>query len=96
LPIEKVDKLIAPCGHYCGWCPYYVKGTEEFKCPGCWELKKRCPWGIRECAQERSLKLCTFCSEFPCPRLYELYSRMGEFFDTIKENFPKGVRGGQT
>ncbi|MCL0093064.1 DUF3795 domain-containing protein [Dehalococcoidia bacterium] len=88
---EKVDKLIAPCGHYCGWCPYYyAKGSKESKCPGCWESDEGCE--IRECAQSRSLRLCTFCSDFPCSKLYDLYSKMHKYFDRVKKDFPKGVR----
>lgn len=83
------EKLIAPCGLYCGWCPYYLMGTKGFKCEGCWE-RKGCP--IRDCAKARGLKLCTLCNEFPCNKLYEAFRSMDKFFDRIKRDFPNGVK----
>jgi len=77
------ENLIAPCGIYCGWCPFYVFKPEEFSCPGCWQREEEC--SIRDCASSRGLKLCTFCDEFPCDKLYKMYMRMNEFFDYIKE-----------
>ncbi|MBT9143803.1 MAG: hypothetical protein DDT29_02215 [Dehalococcoidia bacterium] len=69
MEIEKMDKLIAACGLYCGGCSYYyAKGSKKSQCPGCWESDGGCE--IRECAQSRSLRLCTFCSDFPCSKLY--------------------------
>ena len=88
---EKVDKLIAPCGLYCGGCSYYyAKGSKKSQCPGCWESDEGCE--IRECAYSRSLRLCIFCSDFPCSKLYDLYSLFYIHFDQVKKDFPKGVR----
>ena len=84
-----LKELVAPCGLYCGWRPYYIVGTKEFKCNGCWRRKEACE--IRDCAKSIGLELCTFCVEFPCSKLYEMYSRMKEFFDEIKRDFPRGV-----
>ena len=84
------EKLVGACGLYCGWCPYYVAGTEEFRCGGCW-TREECR--IRNCASERGLRVCTFCPEFPCQKLYDMYARMSEFFDQIKKDFPNGVEG---
>jgi len=83
------EKLIAACGLYCDWCPYYIVGTSEFKCEGCW-LRKEC--SIRDCARSRGLKLCTYCTEFPCQKLYNMYTRMDELFNSIKKDFPQGIR----
>jgi len=83
------EKLIAPCGLYCGWCPYYLVGTKEFSCPGCWERKK---CNIRDCAKSKGLKLCTFCPEFPCEKLYKMYRDMEKFLDEIKRDFPDGIK----
>ena len=88
--VELDEKLVGACGLYCGWCPYYVAGTEEFRCGGCW-TREECR--IRNCASERGLRVCTFCPEFPCQRLYDMYGRMSEFFDQIKKDFPNGVEG---
>jgi hypothetical protein len=81
--------LVAPCGLYCGWCPFYVMGSKEFTCKGCWSREK-CE--IRDCAKNKGLELCTFCEEFPCLKLYGVYSQMNKFFDDIKTAFPQGVK----
>jgi len=86
--MESIAVLLAPCGLYCGWCPYYIQGAEQFKCAGCWKREK-CP--IRDCAKGKALKLCTYCSSFPCGKLLEMYAKMPEFLDGIKRDFPKGI-----
>jgi len=82
--VELSEELIGACGLYCGWCPYYITGTEEFKCGGCWSREK---CGIRDCAAGRGIKVCTFCPEFPCQKLYDMYGKMAEFLDQIKKDF---------
>ncbi len=82
------EKLVAPCGLYCGWCPYYVAGTREFKCGGCL-TREKCV--IRDCAFEKGLRLCTYCNQFPCKKLYNMYTKMNKFFDEVKKDFPEGV-----
>jgi hypothetical protein len=85
------DELLAPCGLNCGWCPFYLKGTPQYKCKGCWNCEK-CEMGIRDCAKARNPKICTYCREFPCQKLYKMYAQMDKFFDNIKEAFPEGVK----
>ena len=87
--LELDEKLIAPCGLYCGWCPYYINGTKEFKCNGCW-TRENC--SIRNCAETKGLKLCSYCPEFPCEKLYKMYGKMNKFFDEIKKDFPNGIK----
>jgi hypothetical protein len=82
------DKPVGPCGIFCGWCPYYLKGTYEFRCPGCWE-KDECP--VRDCAREELVSLCTHCKAFPCDNLYKIYPNMGKFLRQIRKDFPEGV-----
>ncbi|RLI20550.1 hypothetical protein DRO54_06035 [Candidatus Bathyarchaeota archaeon] len=83
------ENLVAACGLFCGWCPFYLVGSEEFKCGGCWSREK---CAIRDCAKEKGLKICTYCKEFPCQKLYKMYGRMNEFFDEIKRTFPHGIK----
>ena len=83
------ENLVAACGLYCGWCPFYLVGCEEFKCGGCWSRDK---CAIRDCAKEKGLKICTYCQEFPCQKLYEMYSKMDKFFDEIKKAFPHEIK----
>jgi len=85
-----ISFLLAPCGLYCGWCPYYIRGTEEFKCPGCWKREDKC--AIRDYARDRGLKLCSYCSLFPCDKLSRMYARMDEFFKEIRRDFPEGIK----
>jgi len=84
--IEIDEKLIAPCGLYCGWCPFYVFDLKDFKCPGCW-MREEC--AIRDCAADKGLKLCTFCENFPCEKLYNMYRNMDKFFNDIKSAMAK-------
>ena len=88
--LSDISILLAPCGLYCGWCPYYIQGTEKFKCPGCWERKDEC--SIRDCAKDKGLKLCTYCSSFPCDKLSRMYAKMDKFFEEIKRDFPEGIK----
>jgi hypothetical protein len=83
------DELLGPCGLNCGWCPFYIKGSPQLKCGGCWSREK---CGIRDCAKNKGLKICTYCQEFPCKKLYEMYGKMNDFFDEMKKAFPKGIK----
>ncbi len=87
--IELRGELIGACGIYCGWCPYYIIGTKEFKCGGCW-TREKCE--IRDCAASKGIKICTFCHEFPCQKLYDMYNRMTEYFDQIKKDFADKIK----
>ncbi len=80
--MEIDENLIAPCGLYCGWCPFYVFKPKEYACPGCW---RRDECKIRDCAASKGLRLCTFCDDFPCNKLYRMYENMNKFFDDIKK-----------
>jgi len=81
--MEINERLIAPCGLYCGWCPFYVFKPSEYSCPGCRDREEECV--IRDCARDRGVELCTFCSEFPCEYLYRMYRNMDKFFDDVKK-----------
>ncbi len=82
--VELSRELIGACGLYCGWCPYYLIGTEEFKCGGCWSREK---CGIRDCAARKGLRICTCCPEFPCRKLYDMYGKMRDFLNQIRRDF---------
>ena len=89
--VEIKSELLAPCGLYCGWCPFYLGTSKKYPCEGC---KSREECSIRDCAKERQLQLCTFCQGFPCQKLYSMYGKMNEFFDEIQKEFPQGIKRG--
>jgi len=71
----KLREQIGACGIYCGFCPVF--NLEQNRCFGCeWldkQLKKRgkhegCVFW--ECTQNRNLKCCFQCKEFPCKTHY--------------------------
>ena len=39
--VELDGELVGVCGLYCDWCPYYVAGTVEFRCGGCWTEERQ-------------------------------------------------------
>jgi len=41
---ELESKLLAPCGMYCGFCPYF-KGKKSPHCSGCFSKKGHQFWG---------------------------------------------------
>jgi hypothetical protein len=51
------------CGIVCGRCPRFRIG----KCTGC-NPNPYC--GMPDCAEERKIRFCFECSEFPCDRHY--------------------------
>ena len=61
--IELREELIGACGIYCGWCPYYIIGTKEFKCGGCW-TREKCE--IRDCAASKGMM------QFPAYRSFKV------------------------
>ncbi len=79
------EKLLAPCGHYCGSCVVFVNG----KCLGCVEEgKKRAAEGaefceVHECATGRNIA-CHECSAMPCDR-YEDSIYTNSFMEWIRE-----------
>ena len=84
-------KMTAPCGLACFDCVAYraneseelrARVTEHFgipreqaACPGCREVKGRCPMSpgfctIFPCAEERGVTFCYECADFPCDALH--------------------------
>lgn len=61
------EKLIAPCGFYCGSCPSHIAG----ECAGCTQDEKVLKCYAYECAVKRGLRFCGQCSQFPCSTLLE-------------------------
>jgi len=75
--VNPLNASIGACGIFCELCPIFT--LKENRCFGCdWiNDKKRqirkthkgcCFW---ECAQERNLKSCFLCKEFPCLLHYD-------------------------
>jgi len=63
------EKAIFPgCGTLCTDCEWY-KGEKTPQCPGCTYVEGTPFWGECElyyCIQERGVKHCGLCKEFPC------------------------------
>lgn len=59
------------CGVDCAPCPDYASGA----CPGCrksvWPEDDTCPPVV--CCQERGIRLCGRCGDFPCAMMQEFY-----------------------
>ena len=65
---RRLPDSMAPCGVYCGACPSFRKG-----CRGCGsenhKQRRTSKWNckIRRCCfEEKSLALCSQCTDFPC------------------------------
>jgi len=61
-------KLAAPCGEYCGLCPYY-KGEKTPHCAGCGFHKGHPFWGeckLYACVTKHDIEHCGLCTDFPC------------------------------
>lgn len=71
--MNKYD-LAAYCGIYCGACPSFLKKT----CFGCRSedksQKRTSKWSCRyrKCCQEKNIKYCIDCEEYPCKDLVKL------------------------
>ena len=64
-------KLIAMCGHYCGWCERTIPGTKD-ECPTCQVARGDMWWGecrVAKCCSERGLQHCGLCEDLPCDKL---------------------------
>jgi hypothetical protein len=59
------DALATPCGLYCGSCRYYM--VEE--CGGCGSEDRQGCEILKCCREERNLRFCAECDDFPCDRL---------------------------
>jgi len=65
------DRLLTPCGDFCGNCLYYTKQRTPH-CPGCDASKGRLFWGncqVYPCAKEHKVAHCGECKDFPCDTL---------------------------
>jgi len=69
---------IGVCGIVCSKCNKY----NNKKCPGC-EPNKFCP--LPECANNKKVKVCFECSEFPCAKHYSDGPFVKEILDYHKE-----------
>ena len=61
------DKLVSPCGTYCGTCTFLNK-KDPPTCSGCGNQKGRPFWGeckLYDCAT-RKVEHCGVCKDFPC------------------------------
>lgn len=71
------EKLVAPCGLYCGEC----LGFQDGRCGGCISREGLCLkyskiCNVYECCVvERKHRFCSECKDFPCKKI-------DEFFDT--------------
>lgn len=77
------SNLLGPCGIYCGFCLALKKNI----CSGCrYEANRQAQRGNKDwctllnCAEERHVKECSDCDDFPCkeydPEGKGMYSRM--------------------
>ena len=67
---------VTACGESCLSCGKRLSGA----CPGCIEADGRVPeWAesgrcrVHACARDHNARYCFLCTEFPCPRLAEMY-----------------------
>jgi hypothetical protein len=97
---ETIDqKLIAPCGIYCGACYAYLR--DKNKCPGCRllsdpqpEFRLRCKIANCQTLAGTNSGFCYDCEKIPCQRLKQLDKRYRTKYNTgliqnlniIKEN----------
>jgi Zn-dependent alcohol dehydrogenase len=69
------EKLIAPCGVFCGECEFYTKEKTPY-CAGCGSIKGHVFWGnckLYTCASEHKVEHCGECSDFPCESFVNHY-----------------------
>ena len=67
------NDLASPCGLYCGECLYYKN-----QCQGCVPSGGKPSWGkcrTYACTVEKKVEHCGECTEFPCNRFLNQYSR---------------------
>lgn len=77
-------ELASPCGLYCGSCKFYITKN----CKGCKSKRdEKCP--IWKCAEERGLRFCGECDDFPCEKNYMVPALSKQWLDEIKETFKK-------
>ena len=69
------EKLLAPCGTYCGLCPYFRKERTPH-CSGCGTVKGRPFWGecrLYACSRDHEVEHCGLCKDFPCDLFINQY-----------------------
>jgi hypothetical protein len=77
-------ELVPPCGMYCGSCKFYLAE----KCEGCKKIRKEiCP--IWKCAEERGVRFCGECQDFPCDENYSVPALAEQWLEEIEEAFGK-------
>ncbi|MBY8982297.1 MAG: DUF3795 domain-containing protein [Candidatus Lokiarchaeota archaeon] len=84
--------LVSYCGIYCGACPGFHKG----RCNGCRSVKtkskpkRRCGYNIRNCCEDKKLKYCGQCEQYPCFKINKLInSQKGRKEYDYRHNIPK-------
>ncbi|WP_040195870.1 DUF3795 domain-containing protein [Candidatus Soleaferrea massiliensis] len=75
MPAHIDERMLAPCGMNCMVCYAHLKPKKA--CPGCLADDQDKPKScrsclIRECAQQRGLRLCAACGDFPCVSVKKL------------------------
>jgi hypothetical protein len=68
-------RLLAPCGTYCAFCPYYTKEKTPH-CPGCETQQGHPFWGeckLFACSKNHKVEHCGLCLEFPCTLFVNQY-----------------------
>ncbi len=68
-------KLLAPCGTFCGLCPYFEKKRTPH-CSGCGNHKGHPFWGeckVYACATKHEIEHCGLCRDFPCDLFIEQF-----------------------
>jgi hypothetical protein len=80
------------------WTELYGRGrtikSEEMECDGClsadgklWNRCRDCE--VRKCGQEKKVKNCAYCSDYPCEKLNEIFiiAPLGkDALETIRKN----------
>lgn len=80
MPDNIAENMIAPCGVPCFAC-MRVFPKKKAPCPGCraqdvGQIRKSCQiCEIRQCVNERALRFCAECEDFPCAALKPLFKR---------------------
>ena len=97
--LDKKWDVVPPCGMYCGECKACIDG----ECGGCRsgrgiaaDFAPTC--SIANCANDRGVKLCIECKDFPCSLIDYFKARdlkesawYSEVVCNMKEASPKGV-----
>jgi hypothetical protein len=94
--MKDIPNELAPCGVFCGACPSFNK-----TCLGCpserREQKRKSKWGCRIrrcCYEEKNLKICGDCQQFPCDEVKRklLNSHPGEMKFKYRHEIPENMK----